>query len=258
MTHRRSTLIVLVLFVLGSAAPGLAQPEWSWPEQAENLQVLPEDFPTQRLRAVMGGFSRSLGVRCAHCHVGEEGKPLSTYDFVSDENPNKDRAREMLRMLESINGHLEKIEPSGGERVNVWCHTCHQGRPLPRTMEEELMAAYGTGDVQAALERYGELEKRYRDRGAYDFNEGPLNSFGYHLLAEDDVDGAIAVFRLNVEEHPDSGNVYDSLAEAYLTAGERELAEVFYRKSLEVDPENRNAVAKLRELERGPGIQPAE
>ncbi len=54
----------------------------------------------------MKGFTRALGVRCSHCHVG--GNPLSTYDFASDENPNKGRAREMLRMLNSINEHLQK------------------------------------------------------------------------------------------------------------------------------------------------------
>lgn len=257
MAHRRFAILASCLLTFGMAATGLAQERWSWPEQAENLQVLPEDLSAQRLRAVMGGFTRSLGVRCTHCHVGEEGEPLSAYDFASDENPNKDRAREMLRMLESINGHLEKIEPSGGERVNVWCHTCHQGRTLPRTLEEELLAAYGDGDVQAAIERYGELQKRYRDRGAYDFSERPLNAFGYRLLGEEDLDGAIAVFRLNVEEHPDSGNVYDSLAEAYLESGRRELAEIFYRKSLELDPENQNALDQLQELAGG-GIRPAE
>ena len=45
----------------------------------------------ERLRPVMMGFTRALGVRCNHCHVGEDGQPLSTFDFVSDENPNKVR-----------------------------------------------------------------------------------------------------------------------------------------------------------------------
>ena len=105
------------------------------------------------MRAVMTGFTSALGVRCSHCHVGEEGQPLSSYDFPSDENPNKDRAREMLRLLGAVNGHLEKIEPSGGQRVNMWCHTCHRGRPLPTTLDEELREAYAEGGV-------GELRKR--------------------------------------------------------------------------------------------------
>lgn len=224
---------------------------WQWPERSKNLEVLPEDFPADRLRSVMTGFSRSLGVRCNHCHVGEAGKPLSSYDFVSDDNPNKDRAREMLRMLDSINDHLAKITPTGPERVNVWCHTCHQGRPRPATLEEELSEAYAKGGAEAAIERYRELHERYRERGAYDFSERPLNALGYRLLGEGDGEGAIAVFRLATEEHPSSANAYDSLAEGYWKTGHAELAEVFYRKSLELDPDNRNAVEKLREIERG-------
>jgi len=44
------------LLILLSAGSGLAQ-EWNWPDEPENLQVLPEDFGGRRLRAVMTGFS---------------------------------------------------------------------------------------------------------------------------------------------------------------------------------------------------------
>jgi len=249
--HRRLGLRSLVLFglLLVLTAPALlAQPQWSWPAKPENLQVLPKDWTGQRLRPVMTGFTRALGVRCSHCHVGEEGRPLSSYDFASDDNPNKGRARDMLRMLRSINDHLEKIEPSGAERVNMWCHTCHAGRPRPMTLDEELTEAHAEGGVDAAIGRYRELRGRYEDRGAYDFGEGSLNRFGYHLLEEGDTDGAVAIFRLAVEQFPESANSYDSLAEGYLTGGQRELAEIFYRKSLELDPGNGNALEKLREL----------
>ena len=242
------SLVFLGLALLLTAPALRAQPQWSWPERAENLQVLPEDVSRQRLRAVMGSFIRALGVRCSHCHVGEEGQPLSTYDFPSDDNPNKGRAREMLRMVQSINDHLEKIEPSGTVRVNMGCHTCHAGRPRPMTLGEELTEAYAEAGVDAAIQRYRELRGRYEDRGAYDFGERSLNRFGYHLLNEGDANGAVAIFRLNVERFPGSANVYDSLAEGYLIAGQRELAEIFYRKSLELDPGNGNALEKLREL----------
>ena len=115
-----------------------AQEPWSWPEKPKNLQVFPKDWSGTRLRPVMFGFTRALGVRCSYCHKGEEGKPLSTYDFASDENPNKDRAREMYRMLGDITDHLKKIKPSGDKPANMWCHTCHHGRPRPITLDEEL------------------------------------------------------------------------------------------------------------------------
>ncbi|MBN1550427.1 serine hydrolase, partial [bacterium] len=78
--------------------------------------------------------------------------------------------------------------------------------------------------------------------------ENALNTLGYELLNADHLNEAIECFRLNAELFPESFNVYDSLAEGYLIQGDRERAEAFYRKSLEVFPGNVNATEKLREL----------
>ncbi len=122
------------------------------------------------------------------------------------------------------------------------------------TLEDELGEAYRRSGVAAAVTRYRELRERYYGRGGYDFGDGSLNGFGYELLGKKDTDGAIAVFRLNASEFPASGNVWDSLAEAYLAAGNQTLAQIYYRKALEVDPQNANALAKLRKLEeKAPG-----
>jgi len=232
--------------------PGVLRAQaWSWPDRAENLQVLPEDFPATRLRAVMTGFTRALGVRCSYCHVGREGEPLSSYDFVSDDNANKERARAMLRMLDDVNRALETIEPSGDARVNMWCHTCHRGRPRPMTLAEELEEVYRGEGSAAALERYGALRERFYGRGSYDFGEGSLNTFGYAVLAAGDADGAVRVFALNAELFPGSGNVWDSLAEAHMSRGDTEEAIRFYEKALQLDPENENARQRLAALRSG-------
>lgn len=47
---------------------------------------------------------------------------------------------------------------------------------------------------------------------------------------------------------PTSGNVHDSLGEAYKEAGDKERAVKAYAKSLELNPKNRNAVDRLSEL----------
>jgi len=236
------------LFAFASPISLQAQEQWSWPEKPENLQVLPNDWSGSRLRPVMLGFTRSLGVRCSYCHKGKEGDPLSMYEFASDENPNKNRAREMLRMLGSINDHLKKIEPSGDKRVNMWCHTCHAARPRPMTLEEELGETYRLKGLDSVFVRYTLLKKRYFGRGAYDFGENALNSFGYELLQSDDTPGAIKVFTLNTKEFPESANAWDSLAEAYMSAGNTSEAEKLYRKSLELDPQNENARTMLGKL----------
>ena len=241
----RFALVSIAFFLLVATAS--AQEPWTWPEKPENLQVLPNDWPGTRLRPVMTGFTRALGVRCSHCHIGEEGQPLSTYDFVSDDNPNKERAREMMQMLGSINDHLQKLEPSGDQRINMWCHTCHRGRPRPMTLEEEMGESYRAGGVEAALVTYEALKENFYGRGAYDFGERALNLFGYEVM-EDAPEQAISIFQLNADSFPESANVWDSLAEAYMKAGDNDKAREYYRKSLELNPNNQNASEMLKQL----------
>jgi len=243
------TLLALVVVTLAFVPPVAAQ-GWQWPEEPENLKVL-EGFSGQRLAPVMRGFTRALGVRCSHCHVGEDGASLSTYDFAADDKAAKRTARTMLRMLGVINDSLATIEPSGDRRVNMWCHTCHRGRPRPMTLEEELAEVVRAEGVEAALARYDELRERFYGRGAYDFGENALNALGYQRLGEGDVDGAVLVFRKNAELFPESANVYDSLGEAYAERGDTRLAIENYEQSLELNPGNQNAARKLEELREG-------
>ena len=238
-------VITLMFF---AALPAQGQESWSWPEKPSNLQVLPKDWPGTRLRPVMIGFTRALGVRCSYCHKGEEGKPLSTYDFSSDDNPNKNRARAMLRMLTDIENDLKKIEPSGDQRVNMWCHTCHHGRPRPMTLQEELAEPYRKKGIKAALDYYEDLKKKYYGRGAYDFGENSLNNFGYEILEKSDATSAIQVFRLNAELYPQSGNVWDSLAEAYMKSGDLKKAQESYERALTLDPKDDHAKEMLKKI----------
>jgi tetratricopeptide (TPR) repeat protein len=83
----------------------------------------------------------------------------------------------------------------------------------------------------------------------YDFSEVELNDLGYRLLGAKKIDEAVAILTLNVEAYPESSNVYDSLGEALMLRGDRELAITNYKKSLDLDPSNMNAVQMLRKLE---------
>jgi hypothetical protein len=100
--------------------------------------------------------------------------------------------------------------------------------------------------LQAAIQRYRELKASQAD--AYDFAESQLNSLGYRLLKANKIKEAIDVFELNVANFPDSGNAYDSLAEAYMANGDNELAIKNYKKSLALDAKNANAVEMLKKL----------
>ena len=154
----------------------------------------------------------------------------------------------MLRMLNDIEEHLNKIEPSGDKRVNLWCHTCHHGRPRPMTLDEELGEQYRKKGLQAALDDYTDLKKKYYGRAAFDFGEASLNVFGYTLLEGNDTAGAIQVFKLNAETFPDFSNVWGSLAEGYLKAGDLKKAQENYEKALNLDPANQGAKDALKKI----------
>lgn len=100
--------------------------------------------------------------------------------------------------------------------------------------------------IEAAIKQYYDLKKNQPD--AYEFGEAALNRFGYELLGGRRVKEAIEIFKLNVAEYPQSFNVYDSLGEAYLANGERELAIRNYKRSLELNPQNTNATNVLKRI----------
>lgn len=247
---RWEAVVASILFVLLAASPLPAQ-GFEWPERPENLTVL-EGFTGEQLAPVMRGFTRALGVRCSYCHVGEEGQPLSTFDFASDDNEKKRTARTMLRMLGVINDSISSIDWGDRPKVNMWCHTCHRGRPRPMTLAEELGEVYQENGVMAALAHYDELRDRFYGRGSYDFGEGGLNEFGYQAMAAEDYDAALLIFRRNAELFPESGNVYDSLGDVYSALGDTSRAIESYERSLELNPRNRNAEQRLEAL-RGTG-----
>jgi cytochrome c-type biogenesis protein CcmH/NrfG len=63
---------------------------------------------------------------------------------------------------------------------------------------------------------------------------------------------AIRIFQLNVEDHPDSWNAFDSLGEAYMNDGQKELAIRSYERSVELNPNNSGGEAMLKKLKQQP------
>ena len=100
--------------------------------------------------------------------------------------------------------------------------------------------------VDSAIEEYHRLRREQPE--GYDFSEPQLNALGYALIQHNKVEDAVGIFRLNVEMFPESFNSYDSLGEAYLLMGRRDAAIEQYRRALELNPHNQNAVEKLWEL----------
>lgn len=86
----------------------------------KNIQVL-TGLPESQLIPVMNFMAASLGVKCTYCHVNKEGK----WDFASDDKPEKNTAREMIKMVQGINKATFRGTPA------VSCFTCHRGSTDP-------------------------------------------------------------------------------------------------------------------------------
>jgi CubicO group peptidase (beta-lactamase class C family) len=103
----------------------------------------------------------------------------------------------------------------------------------------------GTNFFRAVLDKGADEAARlfpeFRKKHPDEFNEAAVNGVGYQLLNIRRYKEAIAVLKLNVDAFPGSANVYDSLAEAYLNNGEKELAITYYRKALEAIPKDTTA-----------------
>jgi hypothetical protein len=80
-------------------------------------------------------------------------------------------------------------------------------------------------------------------------NETQTNWIGYQLLSRNRFPEAIKIFEINRVNFPKSSNVYDSLGEAYLKAGNLELAVKNYQKGVELNSQNTNAAAILKRLQ---------
>jgi tetratricopeptide (TPR) repeat protein len=115
----------------------------------------------------------------------------------------------------------------------------------------------GVPALRIALEENGYREARAaaaaiaaRDPGLR-WNEHELNDWGYRLLSTGRPRQALEVLRLVAALFPQSGNAYDSLAEAEAANGDRASALAHYRKSLELDPGNAHAKRQIEKLESG-------
>jgi len=107
-----------------------------------------------------------------------------------------------------------------------------------------LLAIQDKGAV-TALQTYREQRTAHPELNV---GENLTNTIGYVLLRMKKVDDAIEIFTQNTSDFPQSSNVWDSLAEAYMIKGNKELAIKYYEQSLKLDPGNTNAVEQLKKL----------
>jgi hypothetical protein len=238
-----------VLSLVGALALPAAPLGAQIPDKFTNLQVLPKDITRADLVRTMRTFAGELGVRCHHCHVGPDD--LKGMDFAVDTKPTKKAAREMIRMVQHINGAVIPALPAReGARESLTCYTCHRraARP-PLVMHEELLRAVVARGAAAGPERYRELRREWEIAGKYDF--GPQMLFyAVSILGEkNQLEGALALAQLGVELNPDSADAHVMLGQVQRRRGDVSGARESFRKALERDARHEGAQRNLKEMD---------
>lgn len=126
---------------------------------------------------------------------------------------------------------------------DIGLHLLNPDVPLAivkRPVVGEIQKVLDSEGSDAAIARYHELKKDNPEE--YDFSEASINQLGYQYM-DKNLDAALAIFKLNVEEHPESFNVYDSYGEALLKAAIEN-----YSKSVEINPANTHGIEVLKKM----------
>jgi hypothetical protein len=127
---------IVFLFMAVCVAVSIAARDGEKQQGYKNLQVLPKDITKDSLDHVMHFFTKSLGVRCDFCHARSKDTTQRWPDFASDDKPEKEIARHMMKMTAGINSqYFNFMNSSMPDTIHVvTCNTCHHGDPHPESM----------------------------------------------------------------------------------------------------------------------------
>ena len=98
-----------------------------------NLKVLPKDIAPEELVKIMRGYAGALGVECKFCHA-PSAQSARHLDFASDAKPDKEIARTMIQMTQTVNEkYMSQVKDPDAmpEDKHVQCGTCHRGHEMP-------------------------------------------------------------------------------------------------------------------------------
>jgi cytochrome c553 len=134
MKNKIIVSFVLIAFVF----VGIAATRPSGENIERNLKVLPKDISNADLDSVMETYSKQLNVSCDFCHATSKVNK-NDLDYASDDKPEKEITRQMMRMTAGINKDYFSytIIYKAGEKMAVSCFTCHDGFPRPELKHEK-------------------------------------------------------------------------------------------------------------------------
>jgi hypothetical protein len=123
-------IIIICIALVAAQTFGFQKPGDDKDEKPKNLKVLSKNLSHDEIIQLMKGYSKSLGVKCGFCHVSTGEGREAKFDFAADGKPEKNIARQMIKMTNTINKkYISKIEGHSLEKVA--CVTCHMGNTMP-------------------------------------------------------------------------------------------------------------------------------
>ncbi|MEP6691404.1 MAG: c-type cytochrome [Gemmatimonadaceae bacterium] len=240
--------LVRTLALLTTAGTLRAQAGKFPPDSLLNTKVIPHATPVIQVIGTMRNFAGDLGVRCQFCHVGEEGKPLETFDFVVDSKRTKLVARQMMLMVQEINRRVDTLPGRTAAGIVVTCGTCHHGVSKPAPLSALLADAAMVSGADSAVRAYKALRERYYGGNAYDFREPTLNIAAFRLARAKKFDDAMTLLKLNEELYPGSSSMYVFRGNVTLMRGDTAGAAAAYREAVRRDTSNAEAKGRLRDI----------
>lgn len=208
-----------------------------------NGTLLPHHLQAEWIRPVRGDFGLGWmvmrypvpgrdSVTVAYHDGGNRGFTTVMYRFIENDRFIVVLSNTSLYDVYGVAGRIARIL---------------HGREV-RPVQWPLVPAFARLLEQEGREKASAFFRQHRNDPAYMLDGAAANSLGYQLMGKGRLEDAVCVFELNVEAFPEVGDPYDSLAEAYMKQGRRELAITNYTRSLELDPQNSNARVMLQKL----------
>ncbi len=239
--------VVLILLTTDQ----LSAQQWKWPDQPKNLTALPAATTGKELQRTMFSFTGALGVKCAYCHVGEEGKDFKDFDFVSDAKPAKNKARLMIKMVKNINTQfLTGLHEDNSPSIQVNCQTCHRGNALPILLEDHLKKTFDRSGLDSTIKQYRALREQFYGGFTFNFKEGTLLRLADKILDDTTkMQAAMEIVKLNIEMYPAFAFSYTHLASYFEDLGNKQAAIENYQKALSLNPKNEMIKRQLDKLQ---------
>ena len=239
------TLVAFIL--LWAAVPTYAGAQWP-PDSLTNLKVLPRDITVREIVGVMRGFASGLGVRCIHCHVGDDPNDLGSTDFVSDDRVQKRKAREMIKMVNQINRNLLANVPERSDPpIEVTCATCHHGVTKPLDIRVILAAVATEHGADSAIAQYEAMREEYYGAASYDFRPFMLANVA-ERIAPEAFDVAMAIAEYNTERYPANDQTYLTMAQMHMARSDTAAAIRALERGIEQNPDNEFFPGLVRRL----------